>query len=234
MGSKTFVLGDVHGSYKTLIQCFERSRFDYAKDRLIVLGDVCDGYPQTRECFDELLKVKHCDYIIGNHDLWALDWAVKGVREADWLSQGGKNTIASYDPQSMSPEHVRLLRGAHQYLEVGKKLFVHGGVDPNKSLTQQNLMTLVWDRDLITLARKHWMRDQPFSYRDFEEIYVGHTTTQSFHTLLPLNFGCLWMLDTGAGWSGKLTIMDIDSKEYWQSDLSPELYPGFFARADSS
>jgi len=33
------------------------------------------------------------------------------------------------------------------------------------------------------------------------------------------------MMDTGAGWSGKLTIMDIDTNEFWQSDVVKDLYP---------
>jgi serine/threonine protein phosphatase 1 len=32
-------------------------------------------------------------------------------------------------------------------------------------------------------------------------------------------------MDTGAGHTGKLTIMDIDSKIFWQSDPLPKLYP---------
>jgi serine/threonine protein phosphatase 1 len=32
-------------------------------------------------------------------------------------------------------------------------------------------------------------------------------------------------LDTGAGWNGKLIIMDINSKQYWQSDSVLDLYP---------
>ena len=50
------------------MQCFERAKFDYKKDRLIVMGDVCDGYPDVKQCTDELLKIKHCDLVIGNHD----------------------------------------------------------------------------------------------------------------------------------------------------------------------
>ncbi|MFH1385027.1 MAG: metallophosphoesterase, partial [Candidatus Omnitrophota bacterium] len=65
---KTFAIGDIHGAYKALIQCFERSKFDYKKDRLIVMGDVCDGYPDVKQCIDELLKVTRCDLVIGNHD----------------------------------------------------------------------------------------------------------------------------------------------------------------------
>jgi len=35
-------------------------------------------------------------------------------------------------------------------------------------------------------------------------------------------------LDTGAGHGARLTIMEIDTKENWQSDPVPELYLGNF------
>jgi len=33
MPLKTYAIGDIHGAFKALIQCFERSKFDYKKDR---------------------------------------------------------------------------------------------------------------------------------------------------------------------------------------------------------
>ena len=54
---RLFVIGDIHGAYKSLLQCFERSGFDYLKDRLFVLGDVCDGYIEVRQCIEELFKI---------------------------------------------------------------------------------------------------------------------------------------------------------------------------------
>ena len=60
---KTFVIGDIHGTYKALLQCFERSGFDYKRDRLVLIGDVCDGYPDVVECFDELLKIDNLNFI---------------------------------------------------------------------------------------------------------------------------------------------------------------------------
>jgi hypothetical protein len=36
---KTCAIGDIHGAYKALIQCFKRSKFDYQKDRLIVMKE---------------------------------------------------------------------------------------------------------------------------------------------------------------------------------------------------
>jgi serine/threonine protein phosphatase 1 len=41
----------------------------------------------------------------------------------------------------------------------------------------------------------------------------------------PIYGGHVWNLDTGGGWEGKLTIMDIDTEQYWQSDFVYTLYP---------
>jgi serine/threonine protein phosphatase 1 len=45
--SKRLCMGDIHGNYKALMQCLERSNFNYEEDTLIQLGDVCDGHSQT-------------------------------------------------------------------------------------------------------------------------------------------------------------------------------------------
>jgi len=52
-------MGDIHGNYKGLLQCLERSNFDYANDKLIQLGDVVDGWSESCECVTELLKIKN-------------------------------------------------------------------------------------------------------------------------------------------------------------------------------
>lgn len=237
---KTFVIGDIHGAYKALVQCLERSKFDYQEDRLIALGDVCDGYSQVKQCIDELLKIKHCDFIIGNHDLWALDWATKSIKEDLWLNQGGRNTIASYNGQAMPQAHIDFLKNAHMWIEFDNKLFVHGGIDPNKKIEKHDLNYLTWDRSLVESAWKKAHQNSNYKFSKYEEIFVGHTTTQWFarnkeQSILtaserarlgtePLFLCNVIILDTGAGWSGKLTIMDVNTKEFWQSDSTPELY----------
>lgn len=220
---KTFAIGDIHGADKALVQCLERSSFNYTEDRLIVLGDVCDGYRGVKQCIDELLKIKHCDFIIGNHDLWALDWAKRGDKPEIWTTQGGDQTIASYGGGPMPQTHIDFLKNAHAWLELDDKLFVHGGFDPQKPIAKQGLQVLVWDRDLLHAAWKKYLSGQEHQFGPYKEIFVGHTTTQQFHSIVPLHFCNVWDMDTGAGWSGKLTIMDVNSHEYWQSDLSPQL-----------
>jgi serine/threonine protein phosphatase 1 len=35
----------------------------------------------------------------------------------------------------------------------------------------------------------------------------------------------IWNVDTGAAFKGPLTILDVDTKEFWQSESLPTLYP---------
>ena len=230
-GVKTFVLGDVHGAYQALLQCFERSGFDRDQDRLIALGDVCDGYSEVRQCIDELLKVRKCDLVIGNHDLWALDWALRGVAPEIWTSQGGNRTIASYGGERMPQAHIDFLKSGKPLIESWKMLFVHGGYNPDAKLEKQELEFLTWDRTLLATAWKRRLRNPAYKFGPYEAIFLGHTTTELYKTLEPLHVCNVWDLDTGAGWSGKLTIMDVETKEYWQSDLTPSLYGGNPGRA---
>lgn len=58
----------------------------------------------------------------------------------------------------------------------------------------------------------------------FKHIFIGHSSTLNWNTDQPMTAINITNLDTGAGSTGKLTIMDIDSKEIWQSDPLPELY----------
>jgi len=223
---RTFAIGDIHGAYKAMMQCFERSKFDYKKDRLIVMGDVCDGYPEVRQCIDELLKIKHCDLIIGNHDMWALDWALRGDKPEIWTSQGGDRTMASYNGGPMPQTHIDFLKSGHLWLEVRNKLFVHAGFVPDLPLEQNSAQVLVWDRDLLKDAWEAANYRREAQITKYDDIFIGHTTTEIYRTLEPIHVCNVWDLDTGAGWSGKLTIMDIDTKEYWQSELSKDLYGG--------
>ena len=80
---RTFVMGDIHGAHKALLQCLERSAFDRNKDTLIQLGDISDGFEGVYDCVEELLKIPNLIAIKGNHD----EWLNTFIRTA-WLEPG--------------------------------------------------------------------------------------------------------------------------------------------------
>ena len=78
---------------------------------------------------------------------------------------------------------------------------------------------------MIGPGRGRWQAGRADSV-GYKDIFVGHTTTELYRTLEPIHACNVWDVDTGAGWSGKLAIMDVETKKYWQSDLSKDLYGG--------
>ncbi len=184
---KTYAFGDIHGAYKALMQCFERSKFDYKKDRLIILGDICDGYPYVKQCISELLKVKHCDLVIGNHDMWALGWALRGDKPEIWTRQGGDRTIESYNGGSMPQTHINFLKNGQLWIERDDQVFVHGGFDPDISLSSHSAQALVWDRRLFDIAWKMQTEGRKRKLGQYKDIFVGHTTTEFYNTLQPIH-----------------------------------------------
>ena len=223
---KTFVLGDCHGAHKALVQCLERCGFDYDKDKLICLGDVVDGWPETPQVIEELKKIKHLVLIEGNHDTWAKDWFLFGSRPIIWTMQGGQATIDSYIRSNtmLMVEHRDFFRKAVKcYVDKKKRLFVHGGFKLGTNAEDNELRYLTWDRDLYD--RRH----NDLDITPYKEVFIGHTSTWNI-SHLPFTRNNVWFLDQGAGWEGCLTIMNVNTHKYWQSDKSEALYPGLHGR----
>jgi serine/threonine protein phosphatase 1 len=235
---RRFVVGDIHGAHRALLQVFERSGFRYETDQLICIGDVADGWSEVPQCFDELLAVKDMIYILGNHDEWLYNWFVFQHMPNVWIFQGGRESVKAYREkyEGDRDKHMMLLKYAKPYhvikdVEEGiarTKLFVHGGYDWHRPIEETSMRDMIWDRHLwqTVLYWKDFEKRDFYKIKDYDEVFIGHTTTsRADPELKPVQASNVWNVDQGAGWEGKLTLMDIDTKEYWQSDLVSELYP---------
>ncbi|MBG6128849.1 serine/threonine protein phosphatase 1 [Aquimarina sp. EL_43] len=236
--NRTLVIGDIHGGYKALLQVLKRANVT-SEDTLIFLGDYVDGWSESAKVIQELIHLSvsnTCVFIRGNHDLWCGLWLEKGATNPVWLAHGGKETISSYVQSGL------LTKEAHKeffntlkdyYLDEEGRLFVHAGFTSMHGVGKEEYdSNYYWDRTLwesALLADKVGKMvlkdDPPKRFSHYSEIYIGHTPTIEYGKDTPIKAYNLWNMDTGAGFKGKLTIMDIDTKEYWQSDLLPSLYP---------
>lgn len=252
---KRFVIGDIHGANKALVQCLERSGFRREIDELIVLGDICDGWDEVYECVETLLSIPNRIDIMGNHDEWFVRWLTTGWHPDVW-AQGGRGTAKSYLrhlgkedlitgsrwggymhallPDDVPVTHWKFFKQMHLYMwdkEHGY-FFTHAGFDRHAHIAhyrQYNKEGFYWDRELWKSALS--CKNQKLTTKDsFKRIFIGHTSCFRHRKGLPVASGGVINLDTGAGWEGKLTIMQIDTLRYWQSDLVTELYPEQTAR----
>jgi len=235
---RTLVVGDIHGGLKALVQVLERAVVSTG-DRLIFLGDYVDGWSESAAVIDYLLTLaekQSCVFLKGNHDEWCENWLLTGQAEKTWLQHGGQATIKSYAAadNAMKQIHLAFFRRMQLYeIDNRNRLFVHAGFTsmhgPQKEAYPSNVS---WDRTLWEMALtldKNIHKDSllyPKRLKLFHEIYIGHTPTLNFNVTTPMQ-GCnVWNVDTGAAFKGKLSVMDIDTKTFWQSDPVKNLYPG--------
>ena len=60
---RRLIFGDLHGSYKALMQCLERTDFRPEKDVIYSVGDIADGYPDVYECLSFLKELPTLTYM---------------------------------------------------------------------------------------------------------------------------------------------------------------------------
>lgn len=197
-------------------------------------------------------------FIRGNHDKWAEQWLTLGACDMIWREQGGKATMESYIRTGYLTEekHREFYRNmVNYYIDDKNRGFVHGGFHSKHGLGHDTYDSdYYWDRDLWNLAFLNHSTLESATTETIarmykhSEVYIGHTSTTNWKCkpyypeftnphqaanapiTVPMRRCNVWNMDTGGGWGGKLTIMDVDSKEYWQSDLVSDLYSNELGR----
>jgi serine/threonine protein phosphatase 1 len=237
MKPRTLVIGDIHGGLKGLIQVMERANVTQ-NDTLIFLGDYVDGWSESAQVVQFLIELEqnqHCIFIKGNHDDYCEEWLREGELDKHWIFHGGASTLKSYEniPDNEQLMHLNFFERMKLYhVDEQNRLFLHAGfTSMNGPSHEFHSSNYKWDRTLWEMALtmdKHIKKDSKFYPKrllQFNEIYIGHTPTLNYDITTPMQ-GCnVWNVDTGAAFWGSLTMMDIDTKEFWQSDALLSLYP---------
>ncbi len=238
--SRNLVIGDIHGGLRALHQVMERAEVN-PNDTLIFLGDYVDGWSQSPQVIDFLIELnqKHnCIFIRGNHDELLLNWLKGNTKEIDepmWFKHGGEATVLAYSTVSDSKRqtHIEFLESLQNYyVDRQNRLFVHAGFTNMNGVKYEYFSKLFyWDRTLweTALALDTRIDANSFFYpkrlKLYTEIYIGHTPVTRIGETIPIRKACVWNVDTGAAFLGPLTILDVDTKEFWQSEPLPHLYP---------
>jgi serine/threonine protein phosphatase 1 len=235
--SRTLVIGDIHGSYKALKQILERAKVTL-NDQLIFLGDYVDGWGQSPEVVNYLMQLKHthnCIFIRGNHDDLLMSWLKTGEYNELWFNHGGRITTEKYNllSQDVIEKQIAFLEGLQEYhLDVHNRLFIHAGFTSLNGIKHEHFRRLFfWDRTLwetaLSLDKSLEVDDPkyPKRFTHYKEIFIGHTPVTRIGKTTPVQMANVWNVDTGAAFKGPLTILDADTKEFWQSNPVYTLYP---------
>lgn len=239
---RTLVVGDIHGGLKALEQVINSAE-PKAQDLFIFLGDYVDGWSENAETITFLMNFaeKHrCIFLRGNHDELLYNYLKGKESPAMWLNHGGISSITSYAKLSAEEkkQHIQFFEALENFhVDAQNRCFLHAGFTNIKGPQHEYFPNMVyWDRTLWELACS---LDKTLSEDDdhypkrltlFKEIYIGHTPVFRIGKHEPTNFANVWNVDTGAAFKGRLSIIDADTKEIWQSEPVWELYPDEMGR----
>lgn len=233
---QTVVIGDIHGGLKALKQVLQKADLNDAK--YIFIGDYVDGWSDSAETIRFLMdfkKKKDCVFIRGNHDELLYNYLKHKDDNPTWLEHGGAVTVESYKSVSKKEkkEHIKFLSSLENYyVDHKNRLFVHAGFFSMHGPQHEYFPNLMyWDRtlwEMVCALDPDLSKDDPRypkRLKHFQEIFIGHTPVTRIGSDVPVNFANVWNVDTGAGFKGRITMLDADSKQIWQSDPVFELYP---------
>lgn len=200
----TYVIPDLHGRSDLLDLALARIAAYAAGDAatLVVLGDYVDKGPDSRGVIARLRAGLPVPWRIamlkGNHDALMVAALRGDIAMAEWLEKGGDTALASYggDAAEVPMHDIAWLDGRPLFYEDTYRVYVHAGVDPARSLRQQDAMVLLTKRyaddDDSGLGAKH--------------VVHGHDR----HPDGPLLLQHRSNLDTNAWTTGRLVIGVFD------------------------
>ncbi|MGI8836060.1 MAG: metallophosphoesterase [Pyrinomonadaceae bacterium] len=203
MGSRTIVIGDIHGCYDELEDMLTEVRFA-ADDRLISVGDLITKGPKNREVLERFMSDPQFSAVMGNHDL-ALrrKWNGEKVKLKD--SQKPTNKELKKDKE----RYVSFLNSLPFMIDLGTHLVVHAGVRPGVALHSQTSEDLT---ELRSIGKDRTARDGPAWY----DVYDGEKVVLFGHwpAAKPLRGKRAIGLDTGCVYGNELTAYIIETGEF--------------------
>jgi len=235
---RTLVVGDIHSGLRALEQVMDKANVT-PRDHIIFLGDYVDAWSTAVETVDFLIELKdsfNCTFIRGNHDELCRDWLLTQKDNPQWLAHGGTATRQSYldADRDKWERHLQFYADLENYyLAEDNRLYLHAGYTNLKGIDfEYFVQSYYWDRTLWELATalnpelEPTHPKYPKRLTHYKEVFIGHTPLSKTQVVKPQRAANVWNVDTGAAFKGGLTILDVETKEYWQSEPVHTFYPG--------
>lgn len=234
---RKLVVGDIHGGLRGLEEVLELVQPQH-NDTFIFVGDYVDGWSDCAETIRFLIDFSErfsCRFIRGNHDQLLYEYLTGAKENPMWLNHGGISSIKSYAKLSEAEveKHIAFLKDLENfYIDSDNNLFLHAGFTNQKGPQfEYHPENVYWDRtlwEMVCALDPNIPEDAdtyPKRLKLFKEIFIGHTPVYRVGFDTPANFANVWNMDTGAAFKGAVSVMDVESKQVWQSTPVYLLYP---------
>ena len=197
--NQLFAVSDLHGYLRPFQASLREAglvdqdhRWRAVSTDLVVLGDVIDRGPDSKDVIDYLLQLHtqiqaaggRLRVLIGNHEQMLIQGPHHPAIGQVWWENGGAECLASYGldaGERYEPEHSRAILRVHRdfflglesHAVEGDTLFVHAGAPVNRRLDD-----LEGSVEHLWLAPRHFTRANPaYLQRQYgvERVVFGHS-----------------------------------------------------------
>lgn len=209
--ARCLAIGDIHGCDSALERLIDELS-PSSQDTVVVLGDVVDRGPNSRQVIDRLLELAgscQLKIIQGNHDeIMRQALSGNGFWQA-WMDKGGTATLKSYGGQveNIPSTHIRFLLEMLPFHETTDHLFVHAKLEPQVSMKNQTSDYLRWKK-LSGSEAPHFSG---------KRVVCGHTSQKDGSPLVFPGWVCIDTFAHGGGW---LSCLDVQSDQLYQATQS--------------
>ncbi|AJJ63670.1 metallophosphoesterase [Yersinia aldovae] len=202
---RIFVVGDIHGCYKKLIDVLDRVRFERSADLLVSVGDLADRGLQNMECY-ELINAHWFRAVRGNHEQMAIDVLAGGEGDT-WIANGGRWFSLLEGRQKYRAEQLIKQAGQLPFvIEVstdnGVYVIAHADYPSDEYIYDKpiNTQLVLWNRKRLNAA----MKGEFYGIAGADKFIFGHTPL-----VKPSLFKNQLYIDTGAVFGNVLTLIQI-------------------------
>ena len=212
---RDFVVGDVHGCFRTLERAIAELHFNADRDRLFGVGDLVNRGPHSVEAVDWLER-RFTAVTLGNHDRATLGWFEEKLRGSHATDNGWKGAV---DPSKYGRWRDALLQmplALTVETPYGPVGVIHAEApDPDWSRTVARLEAgSETDIDDALLGFEQYtpairrMKSRPV--QGLRALASGHFVVEQVEVTANR-----WNLDTGAGFENRnrLSVLEINARE---------------------
>lgn len=214
--NKTFVVGDIHGCYYTLLDLLEILP-DNAN--VIFTGDLLDKGKHSFEVVDLIMNNKNFYSVKGNHEEFFIKYikdSLNGTMNNTWntnIAYGGLNTIDSYmnKEENILNKHYDWIKNLPLYFEIDKFFITHGfGLPYYKRRKNKSFHRAILNNRILNSNkhRKEW-EDNYLNYNIFN--IFGHDDSDKV-----IKGDNYLGIDTGLIYDRKLTAVKLSTMETFE------------------
>lgn len=211
---RLIAIGDIHGHAKALKGVLDQIQ-PTPNDTIVTLGDCVNRGPESREVLNLLIELQQiCQLvsILGNHDDMMIAGRDDGSAFVQWMALGGKPTLRSYGQElsntNVPDSHWELLNSFVPFYETEDFIFTHANYCWYWDMKEQPGRLLRWCSLVDEIPEPHISG---------KTVILGHTPGQV------RDAGHYCCIDTGCGFGGILTAMEVHTGRLWHATESGDV-----------